>query len=67
MYGDARFSYGEGFHGTAVKRFKLLKTKGYYKKKAQAEVHAVMVFCVMHGLTMRQRAKQDEAELVAAA
>lgn len=42
-----------------MKRFKLLKTKGYYRTKAQAELHTLMVFCVMHGLTMRQLDRQD--------
>jgi hypothetical protein len=72
-YGSMRFGHGEGFNGTAVERFKLLKTKGYYCTKAQAELHCLMVFCVMHGETMRQRALTAEsahepaAQLLAAA
>jgi hypothetical protein len=54
-YGDMRFGHGEGFNGAAVKRFKLFKTKGYYWNDVQAELHCVMVFCAMHGLTQRRR------------
>ena len=62
-YGRMRFAYGEGFNGACVSRFKLLKTKGYYRTKAQAELHAVTVFCAMHGLTQYRR----ELERAAAA
>lgn len=53
-YGDMRFGHGEGFNGAVVKRFKLFKTKGYLWSDAQAELHCVMVFCAMHGLTQRR-------------
>jgi hypothetical protein len=63
-----RFGNGEGFNGTMVKRFKLLKTKGYYRTKVQAELHRVMVFAGIHALTMRhQLAKAEAAALPAAA
>jgi hypothetical protein len=54
-YGDMRFGHGEGFNGSAVKRFKLFKTKGYLRNQAQAELHCLMVFSAMHGLTQRRR------------
>jgi hypothetical protein len=60
-YGSMRFGHGEGFNDTAVKRFKLLKTKGYYRTKAQAELHCLTVFCLMHGETMRQRNAEADA------
>lgn len=60
QYGSMRFGHGEGFNGHCVTRFKLLKTKAYYRKKAQAELHALMVFCSMHGITAYRRdAAQD--------
>lgn len=61
-YGSMRFGHGEGFNGACVKRFKLLKTKGYYRTKAQAELHALMVFCSMHGLTQHRREAVVDAE-----
>lgn len=66
-YGQERFGIGEGFHGVAVKRYKLLKTKGYYRSKTQAELHALMVFCTMHGQTMRERERRADVELGATA
>jgi hypothetical protein len=33
-YGQMRFGHGEGLHGSAAKRFKLLKTTGYYRTAA---------------------------------
>jgi hypothetical protein len=65
-YGDMRFGHGEGFNGTMVKRFKLLKTKGYYRTKAQAELHCVMVFAGVHALTMRQQLRKRAAASAAA-
>lgn len=55
LYGRKRFGHGEGFHGAAATRFALLKTKGYYRSRAQAEAHALMVFCAMHGLAALRR------------
>lgn len=55
QYGDMRFGHGEGFNGSAVKRFKLFKTKAHLENDARAELHCVMVFCIMHGLTQRRR------------
>lgn len=54
-FGEMRYGHGEGFNGAAVKRFKLFKTKAYLKTAAQAELHCVMVFAAMHGLTQRRR------------
>ncbi len=54
-YGDMRFGHGEGFNDAMVKRFKLLKTKGYYRTKARAELHCVMVFAGIHALTRHQQ------------
>jgi len=61
-FGDMRFGHGEGFNGSAVKRFKLFKTKGYLRNAAQAELHCVMVFCGMHGLTQRRRELEAAGE-----
>lgn len=66
-YGSLRFGHGEGFNGSAVKRFKLLKTKGYYRTGPQAELHCLMVFCAMHGMTMRKREQERGAAPVAPA
>jgi hypothetical protein len=33
----------------------LFKTKAYLHGAAQAELHCLMVFCAMHGLTQRRR------------
>jgi hypothetical protein len=60
--GEMRFGHGEGFNGTAVKRFKLFKTKAYLKTAAQAELHCVMVFAAMHGLTYRRRELEAAGE-----
>lgn len=54
-FGDMRFGHGEGLNGACVKRFKLFKTKAYLRSDAQAELHCVMVFGIMHGLTHRRR------------
>lgn len=54
-YGNMRFGHGEGFNGACVTRFKLLKTKGHYRTQAKAELHALSVFCAMHGITAYRR------------
>ncbi len=54
-FGEMRFGHGEGFNGSCVKRFKLFKTKARLENDARAELHCVMVFCIMHGLTQRRR------------
>jgi hypothetical protein len=61
-FGTMRFGHGEGLNGTAVKRFKLFKTKGYLRTAAQAELHCVMVFAAMHGLTQRRRELEAAGE-----
>jgi hypothetical protein len=61
-YGDMRFGHGEGFNGSAVKRFKLFKTKAHLHGDAQAELHCVMAFCAMHGLTQRRRELEAAGE-----
>ena len=60
--GSLRFGHGEGFNGSAVKRFKLFKTKGYLWNDVQAELHCVMVFCAQHGLTQRRRELEATGE-----
>lgn len=61
-YGDMRFGHGEGFNGACVKRFKLFKTKAHLHDDAQAELHCVMAFCAMHGLTQRRRELETAGE-----
>jgi len=54
-YGRGRFGYGEGFHGALATRFGVNSGKRWYRRKAQAELEAVMVFSVMHALALEQR------------
>lgn len=61
-FGDMRFGHGEGLNGACVKRFKLFKTKAYLHSDAQAELHCVMVFGIMHGLTHRRRELEAAGE-----
>lgn len=61
-FGEMRYGHGEGFNGAAVQRFKLFKTKAYLRTAAQAELHCVMVFAAMHGLTQRRRELETAGE-----
>jgi len=56
-FGTARFGHGEGFHGTLVTRFGLLKHKAWYRRREQAQRDFLMVFCGMHALAIEQRAR----------
>lgn len=55
IYGSGRFGHQEGFHGHLVTRFGLLREKGWYRSKAQAELDVVITFCVIHLVAMEQR------------
>ena len=55
QYGKNRFGHGEGFHGHLVTRFGLLKGKSWYRRREQAQLDFLMVFCSMHALAMEQR------------
>ena len=61
-FGRARFGHGEGFHGTLVTRFGLLKHKAWYRRREQAQRDFLMVFCGMHALAMEQRARLRKQE-----
>jgi hypothetical protein len=54
-YGKARYGHGEGFHGTLVTRFGLLKEKAWYRDRRQAERDVMQVFCAMHSIAKHQR------------
>jgi hypothetical protein len=54
-YGQKRFGRGEGFHGSLVNRFGLLKEKSWYSDIRQAERDFLRVFFMMHALAMEQR------------
>lgn len=54
-FGRARFGHGEGFHGHLVTRFGLLKGKSWYRRREQAQLDFLMIFCSMHALAMEQR------------
>jgi hypothetical protein len=65
-FGRARFGHGEGFHGHLQTRFGLLKHKAWYRRREQAQLDFLMVFCGMHALAIEQRArlrKRAPAEL----
>jgi hypothetical protein len=55
QYGSARFGHQEGFHGSLVTRFGLLKEKSWHRDRRQAERDVLQVFCGMHALAMEQR------------
>jgi hypothetical protein len=54
-YGKARYGHREGFHGTLVTRFGLLKEKAWYRDRRQAERDVMQVFCAMHSIAKHQR------------
>jgi hypothetical protein len=54
-YGKARYGHGEGFHGTLVTRFGLLREKAWYRDRRQAERDVMQVFCAMHSIAKHQR------------
>jgi len=54
-YGRARYGHGEGFHGTLVTRFGLLREKAWYRDRRQAERDVMQVFCAMHSIAKHQR------------
>jgi hypothetical protein len=55
QFGRNRFGHGEGFHGHLQTRFGLLKNKAWYRRREQAQLDFLMVFCGMHALAMEQR------------
>jgi hypothetical protein len=61
QFGKNRFGHGEGFHGHLVTRFGLLKGKSWYRRREQAQLDFLMVFCSMHALAMEQRQRAGEA------
>jgi hypothetical protein len=54
-FGRARFGHGEGFHGHLLNRFGLLKHKAWYRRREEAQLDLLMVFCSMHALALEQR------------
>jgi hypothetical protein len=58
--GRNRFGHGEGFHGHLVTRFGLLKGKAWYRRREQAQLDFLMVFCSMHALAMEQRSRAQD-------
>ncbi len=58
-FGRNRFGHGEGFHGHLVTRFGLLKGKSWYRRREQAQLDFLMVFCSMHALAMEQRKRAN--------
>jgi hypothetical protein len=70
QFGKNRFGHGEGFHGHLQTRFGLLKHKAWYRRREQAQLDFLMVFCGMHALAMEQRRRakaKAPPELAAAA
>lgn len=65
-FGHNRFGHGEGFHGHLVTRFGLLKGKSWYRRREQAQLDFLMVFCSMHALAMEQRRRAKIVEAVGA-
>jgi hypothetical protein len=61
QFGKNRFGHGEGFHGHLVTRFGLLKHKAWYRRREQAQLDFLMVFCSMHALAMEQRQRAGSA------
>lgn len=59
-FGRARFGHGEGFHGHIQTRFGLLKHKAWYRRREQAQLDFLMVFCTMHALSIEQRKRARE-------
>lgn len=60
-FGRARFGHGEGFHGHLLKRFGLLKHKAWYRRREEAQLDFLMVFCSMHALAIEQRERAKAA------
>jgi hypothetical protein len=54
-FGRNRFGHGEGFHGHLQTRFGLLKHRAWYRRREQAQLDFLIVFCGMHALAMEQR------------
>lgn len=59
-FGKGRFGHGEGFHGHMQTRFGLLKHKAWYRRREQAQLDFLMVFCTMHALAIEQRKRAKE-------
>ncbi len=60
-FGRARFGHGEGFHGHLLSRFGLLKHKAWYRRREEAQLDFLMVFCSMHALAIEQRKRAKQA------
>lgn len=67
QFGKNRFGHGEGFYGHLVTRFGLLKGKSWYRRREQAQLDFLMVFCSMHALAMEQRRRANAPPGLAAA
>ncbi len=55
IYGWKRFGHGEGFHGSLVTRFGLLKGKSWIRRADEAKTAVAIVFSIMHVVAMEQR------------
>lgn len=67
QFGKNRFGHGEGFHGHLVTRFGLLKGKSWHRRREQAQLDFLMVYCSMHALAMEQRRRANAPPGLAAA
>jgi hypothetical protein len=54
-YGSRRFGHNEGFHGTLVTRFGLVKGKRWFRRADQARTDVAMVFSIIHAIALYQR------------
>lgn len=55
VYGLKRFGYCEGFHGTMVSRFNLMKGKRWFRRIEQPRSEFSMIGAFVHLLAMEQR------------
>jgi hypothetical protein len=61
IYGNKRFAHNEGFNSTLSDRFRFNRHKRWFRRKAQVETDACMIFVIMHALAMEQRRRARAA------
>jgi hypothetical protein len=54
-YGDKRFGHHEGLHGALESRFGLIKHKRWFRRRDTALLEVLIVFCIIHTLSIEQR------------
>lgn len=61
VYGKQRFALNEGLNSNLSDRFRFNRHKRWFRRRAQVETEASVIFTIMHALAMEQRRRAQTA------